>query len=137
MPRIRPIPKAAKREASMVDLVECSVSRSVKKVRSGTRLARRKQWVRSGPDSLPESNSAVVNPNLHVWCFRVAPPGPSLYGATEGSASEAADVRLEGFGLSRGLSAAAESAFPEGAIASILRDASGGRRASEPMLAYA
>src|SRR3972149_1367468 len=47
---------------------------------------------RSGPDSLPESNSAVVNPKLHVWCFRVAPPGPSLYEATEGSASEAADV---------------------------------------------
>src|SRR5574341_1802018 len=29
----------------------------------------KKQWVRSGPDSLPESNRAVVNPNLHVWCF--------------------------------------------------------------------
>ncbi|OGQ73503.1 MAG: hypothetical protein A3G94_02480 [Deltaproteobacteria bacterium RIFCSPLOWO2_12_FULL_60_16] len=29
------------------------------------------------------------------------------------------------------------SAFPEGAIASILRDASGGKRADEPMLAYA
>ena len=69
---------------------------------------------------------------------------PSLYGATEGSANEAADVRLESFGLSRGLSAAADgstlltvlslskwSAFPEGAIASILRDASGGKRASE------
>ena len=69
----------------------------------------------------------MVNPNLHVWCFRVAPPGPSLYGATEGSASEAADVRLESLGLSRGLSAAAESAFPEGAIASILRDASGAK----------
>src|SRR3989338_1048905 len=50
---------------------------------------------------------------------------PSLYGATEGSANEAADVRLESFGLTRGLSAAAESAFPEGAIASILRDISG------------
>ena len=54
--------------------------------------------------------------------------------------SEAADVRLESFGLSRGLSAAADgstlltalslskwSAFPEGAIASILRDASAGQ----------
>src|SRR3990167_6009260 len=57
-------------------------------------------------------------------------PSPSLYGATEGSANEAADVRLESFGLSRGLSAAAESAFPEGAIASILRDAFGGERRS-------
>jgi len=83
-----------------------------------------------GPDSLPESNSAVVNPKLHVWCFRLAPPGPSLDGATEGSASEAADVRLESFGLSRGLSAAAESAFPEGAIPSILRDAFGGEHRS-------
>ena len=63
-------------------------------------------------------------------------PGPSLYGPTEGSASEAADVRLASFGLSRGLSAAAESAFPEGAIASILRDASGGKHAAEPMFAY-
>ena len=86
----------------------------------------------------------MVNPNLNVWCFRVAPPGPSLHGATEGGASEAADVRLESFGLSRGLSAAADgstlltalslskwSAFPEGAIASILRDAFGGERRSE------
>src|SRR3990167_8086839 len=79
-----------------------------------------------GPGSLPESNSAVVNPNLRDRCFRVARQAPSLYGPTEGSASEAADVRLESFGLSRGLSAAAESAFPEGVIASILRDASGG-----------
>ena len=56
---------------------------------------------------------------------------PSLYGATEGSAREAADVRLESFVLSRGLSAAAESAFPEGAIASILRDAFGREHRSE------
>ena len=82
--------------------------------------------VARGPDLLPESNSAVVNPNLHDRCFRVARQAPSLYGATEGSANEAADVRLESFGLSRGLSAAAESAFPEGAMASILRGASGG-----------
>ena len=93
--------------------------------------------VARGPGSLPESNSAVVNPKLHVWCFRVARQALSLYGATEGSANEAADVRLESFGLSRGLSAAAESAFPEGAIASILRDVSGGKRASESMLTYA
>ena len=83
-----------------------------------------------GPGSLPESNSAVVNPNLHDRCFRVARQAPSLYGATEGSANEAADVRLESFGLSRGPSAAAESAFREGAIAQILRDAFGGERRS-------
>ena len=106
--------------------------------------------VARGPGSLPENNSAVVSPNLHDRCFRVARQASSLYGATEGSANEAADVRLESFGLSRGLSAAADgstlltvlslskwSAFPEGAIASILRDASGGKRASESMLAYA
>ena len=92
-------------------------------------MLRRREFVR-GLTSLPESNSAVVNPYLHVWCFRVARQAPSLYGATEGSASEAADVGLESFGLSRGLSAAAESAFPEGAIASILRDAFGGERRS-------
>ena len=40
---------------------------------------------RSGPDSLPESNSAVVNPKLHVWCFRVALPGPLLRGGTPGA----------------------------------------------------
>src|SRR3970040_284823 len=71
-----------------------------------------------GLGSLPESNRPVGSLNLHEWCFRVARQAPSLYGATEGSANEAADVRLESFGLSRGLSAAAESAFPEGAIAS-------------------
>ena len=42
---------------------------------------------------------------------------PLVHRVTEGSAGEAADVRLESFGLSIGLSAAAESAFPEGAIA--------------------
>ena len=75
--------------------------------------------------------------NLHDWCFGLAQRAPSLYGATEGSANEAADVRLESFGLTRGLSAAADgstlltalslskwSAFPEGAIASILTSAS-------------
>src|SRR3989338_8903034 len=109
--------------------------------RSGGRFARPKQWAARGPDSLPESNSGVVNPDLHDRCFRVARQAPSLYGATEGSASEAADVRLESFGLSRGLSAAADgstlltalslskwSAFPEGAIASILREVFGGER---------
>ena len=70
-------------------------------------------------------------------CLRLVRRAPSLYGATEGSANEAADVRLESFGLSRGLSAAAESAFPEGAMASILRGASGGKRASKSILAYA
>ena len=88
--------------------------------------------------------------NLHDWCFGLAQRPPSLSGASEGSANEAADVRLESFGLSRGVSAAADgstlltalslskwSAFPEGAIASILRDVSGGKRASESMLAYA
>ena len=35
---------------------------------------------------------------------------------SEGSASEAADVRLGSFGLSRGLSAAAEGAFPEDSL---------------------
>src|SRR3990172_6059124 len=81
-----------------------------------------------GPASRAKSNRPVGSLNLHDWCFRLAQRAPSLYGATEGSASEAADVRLERFGLSRGLSAAAESAFPEGAIASILRDAFGGER---------
>jgi len=79
--------------------------------------------------------------NLHDWCFGLAQRPPSLFGATEGSASEAADVRLESFGLSRALSAAADgstlltalslskwSAFAEGAIASILRNAFGGER---------
>ena len=75
--------------------------------------------------------------NLYDWCFGLAQRPPSLSGASEGSANEAADVRLESFGLSRGLSAAAESAFPEGAMASISRDASGGKRASGSMLAYA
>src|SRR3990167_8053143 len=106
-------------------------------------VAARSKGVARGPGSLPESNSAVVSPNLHDRCFRVARQASSLYGATEGSASEAADVRLESFGLSRGLSAAADgstlltalslskwSAFPEGAIASILRDAFGGERRS-------
>ncbi|HBA40898.1 MAG TPA: hypothetical protein DCZ05_14535 [Deltaproteobacteria bacterium] len=79
-----------------------------------------------GLTSRGQSNSSVGSLNLHDWCFGLAQRAPSLYGVTEGSASEAADVRLESFGLSRGLSAAAESAFPEGVIASILRDASGG-----------
>src|SRR5574341_465140 len=91
-----------------------------------------------GLTSLAESNSDVGSLNLHDWCFRLAWQAPSLYGASEGSASEAADVRLGSFGLSIALSAAAESAFPEGAMASILtsassvelRDASGGERAS-------
>ena len=77
-------------------------------------MLRRREFVR-GLTSLPESNSAVVNPKLHDWCFRVAPPGPSLYGPTEGSASEAADVETKRFGLSTAPSAAAEGAFPEGA----------------------
>src|SRR3989338_1571109 len=51
-----------------------------------------------GPGSLPESNSTVVNPNLRDRCFRVARQAPSLYGATEGSASEAADVETKRFG---------------------------------------
>src|SRR3972149_458804 len=51
-----------------------------------------------GPGSLPESNSAVVNPNLRDRCFRIARQAPSLYGATEGSASEAADVETKRFG---------------------------------------
>src|SRR3990172_11657065 len=93
-----------------------------------------------GPASRAKSNRPVGSLNLHDWCFRLAQRAPSLSGATEGSASEAADVRLESFGLSRGLSAAADgstlltalslskwSAFPEGPIASILRDASGGQ----------
>ncbi len=79
-----------------------------------------------GPASRAQSNRPVGSLNLHDWCFGLAQRAPSLYGPTEGSANEAADVRLESFGLSSGLSAAAESAFPEGAIASILRDASGG-----------
>jgi len=80
---------------------------------------------------------------------RVARQAPSLYGATEGSVSEAADVETKRFGLSTApdvrlssveASAAADgstlltalslskwSAFPEGAIASSLRDASGGK----------
>ena len=33
-----------------------------------------------GPGSLPESNSAVVNPNLDDRCFRVARQAPSLRG---------------------------------------------------------
>ena len=84
-----------------------------------------------GPGSLPESNRPVGSLNLHDWCFGLAQRAPSLYGASEGSANEAADVRLESFGLTRGLSAAAESAFPEGAIASILRDVFGGEGRSE------
>src|SRR3990167_825422 len=116
--------------------------------RSGGCFARPKQWVRSGPDSLPESNRPVGSLNLHDWCFRVARQAPSLYRATEGSANEAADVRLESFGLTRGLSAAANgstlltalslskwSAFPEGAIASILRDAFGGEPEAGRLLA--
>ena len=93
--------------------------------------------VAQGLTSRGQSNSSVGSLNLYDWCFGLAQRTPSLYGASEESASEAADVRLESFGLSRGLSAAAESAFPEGAMASILRDASGGKRASESMLAYA
>src|SRR3990167_4872141 len=58
-----------------------------------------------GLGSLPESNRPVGSLNLHDWCFRVARQAPSLYGASEGSANEAADVRLESFGFSRGLSA--------------------------------
>src|SRR3989338_9173476 len=84
--------------------------------------------VARGLASRGQSNSSVGSLNLHDWCFGLAQRPPSLYGATEGSANEAADVRLESFGLSRGLSAAAESAFPKEAIASILRDASGGKR---------
>ena len=72
----------------------------------------------------------MVNPKLHVWCFRVAPPGPSPSRASEGRAEEGAGGRLESVGFSRGLSAAAESAFPEGAMASILRDAFGGKLCS-------
>jgi len=83
-----------------------------------------------GLTSLPESNSSVVSLNLHDWCFRFARQAPSLHGASEGSANEAADVRLESFGLSTGPSAAAEGAFPEGVIASILRDGFGGQRRS-------
>ncbi len=81
-----------------------------------------------GPASRAEGNTDVGSLNLYDWCLRLIRQAPSLCGATEGNASEAADVRLESFGLSRGLSAAAESAFPEGAIASILRDASGDKR---------
>src|SRR5574341_2035502 len=91
-------------------------------------LSNRSKRFARGPASLAESNRDVGSLNLHDWCFRLVRRPPSLYGASEGSASEAADVRLERFGLSRGLSAAAESAFPEGAIASILRDAFGGER---------
>src|SRR3989338_2891091 len=100
--------------------------------------------VAQGLASRAESNRPVVSLNLHDWCFRLAQRAPSLYGATEGSANEAADGRLGRFGLTRGLSAAADgstlltalslskwSAFPEGAIASILRDASGGERRSQ------
>ena len=58
------------------------------------------KWGARGLASRAESNRAVVNPNLHDWCFRLAWQAPSLYGASEGSASEAADVaareRIEG-----------------------------------------
>jgi len=90
--------------------------------------------VAQGLASRAESNRPVVSLNLHDWCFRLAQRAPSLYEATEGSASEAADVRLESFGLSTGPSAAAEGAFPEGAIASILRNACGGQ-SKEPTYA--
>ena len=98
--------------------------------RSGACFARPKQWgVAQGLASFAESNRPVGSLNLHDWCFRLAQRAPSLYRATEGSASEAADVETKRFGLSTAPSAAAESAFPEGAIASILRDASGGKLA--------
>ena len=87
--------------------------------------------VAQGLTSRGQSNSSVGSLNLHDWCFGLAQRAPSLCGASEGSANEAADVRLESFGLSTGPSAAAEGAFPEGAIVSILRDASGGQRRSE------
>src|SRR3989338_4078159 len=99
--------------------------------RSGACFARPKQWgVAQGLASFAESNRPVGSLNLHDWCFRLAQRAPSLYRATEGSASEAADVETKRFGLSTAPSAAAESAFPEGAIASILRDAFGGERRS-------
>ncbi len=109
--------------------------RPVKKGRSGARLARRKQRVAREAASRAQSNGPVGSLNLHDWCFGLAQRAPSLYGASEGSASEAADVETKRFGFSTAPSAAAESAFPEGAIASILRDASGRKRPSEPMLA--
>ena len=109
-------------------------------------LAPKAIGVAQGLTSRGQSNNSVGSLSLHGWCFGLAQRTPSLYGATEGSASEAADVETKRFGLSTApdvrlssveASAAAESAFPEGAIASILRDASGEKRASESMLAYA
>ncbi|OGQ76203.1 MAG: hypothetical protein A3G94_01975 [Deltaproteobacteria bacterium RIFCSPLOWO2_12_FULL_60_16] len=51
-----------------------------------------------GPASRAQSNSSVGSLNLHDWCFGLAQQAPSLYGATEGSASEAADVETKRFG---------------------------------------
>jgi len=51
-----------------------------------------------GLTSRGQSNSSVGSLNLHDWCFGLAQRAPSLYGATEGSASEAADVETKRFG---------------------------------------
>ena len=54
--------------------------------------------VARGLTSCGQSNSSVGSLNLYDWCFGLAQRAPSLYGATEGSASEAADVETKRFG---------------------------------------
>ena len=85
-------------------LAVASVSRR-RGVRSGTHLARRKQWV-----------SGFFEPfSFGAFGLLGKPPHSqrSSSGEAEGSASEAADVGVGRLGLSTGPSAAAEGAFPE------------------------